>query len=72
MTEHLDLEQVSNQNLVYSFMEELQQLDTGVAPKDRCIIKKWIDEGLIQDRYKCYLTDDACFCETSIGCYWRR
>ncbi len=40
--------------------------------KDRCIIKQWIDEGLIQDRYKCYLTDEQCFCETSIGCYWRR
>lgn len=40
--------------------------------KARCIIKKWIDEGLIKDRYKCYLTEELCFCETSIGCYWRR
>jgi len=40
--------------------------------KDSCIIKKWIDEGLIQDRYKCYLTDDLCFCDTTIGCYWRQ
>jgi len=44
----------------------------GEGFKDSCIIKKWIDEGLIQDRYKCYLTDFLCFCDTTIGCYWRQ
>lgn len=40
-----------------------------VFSPEACIIRQWIDEGCMVDRYKCYLTDELCFCE-SIGCYW--
>ncbi len=54
MTECLDLEQVSNQNLVYSFIDELQKLDRGVAPRElltnsqRRSLRKW---GILQLDY---------------------
>lgn len=47
MKEHLDLEQVSNQNLVRSFIEELQQLEEGAVPcevlsdSQRRSLRKW-------------------------------
>lgn len=48
---------------------EIKGVELKKTIKDDCIIKKLIDKGKIKDKYRCYLTDEICFCE-SIGCYW--
>ena len=74
MTECLDLEQVSNQNLVYSFIDELQKLDRGTKARElltssqrRSLIKNgilheswgWKNSGLKITKYGRSLLEEA-------------